>query len=95
MSDATLVHELVHVWQYQKNGGAYISDSLWHQSKALLTEGSRGGAYDVTLVPGRSIHEYTAEQQAVIVEWAFADPAGFGRSTEVVRLLAEIYEPSS
>lgn len=40
-----LVHELVHVWQYQNGGLAYIPASLWAQHLAFLRTGSRSGAY--------------------------------------------------
>lgn len=69
-----LIHELAHVWQFQTMGTQYISDSLWHQTKAILETGSRGAAYQVDIVPGRSIYRYTAEQQAMIVERYFAHP---------------------
>lgn len=64
IDSAVLVHEMTHVWQFQTRGTRYISDSALHQ----LTQGSR--AYDVSnLVPGHSIYEYGAEQQARIVEY--------------------------
>ena len=90
MDARTLIHELTHVWQYQTRGGAYISDSLWHQGRAWWQTGSRNAAYQVTLATGRSIFDYTAEQQAVIVEDAFADPEGFGSDPDVVRMMDEV-----
>jgi hypothetical protein len=81
----TLVHEMTHVWQYQTRGTNYISDSVVHQ----LTSGQ--GAYDVTLVPGQSIYEYTAEQEAVIVERYYADdPPGWSQNPHVVRMIDEV-----
>ncbi len=68
MSDATLVHELAHIWQYQNLGSAYISDSLWHQAVATVTTGSRNGAYEPNVTAGRAFTDYQAEQQATIVE---------------------------
>jgi hypothetical protein len=62
-----LVHEVTHVWQFQTQCSAYISDSGWHQ----LTEGD--DAYCVKLASGKSIYSYTAEQQAVIVEGYYTD----------------------
>ena len=62
----TLVHETTHIWQYQTKGSGYLSDSGWHQ----LTEKS---AYSVTIIPERPFSDYTAEQQAVIVESYYAD----------------------
>ena len=77
MSTATLIHELTHVWQYQHGGGAYISDSLCQQVAGWASTGSRNAAYDLTGVvrEGRRFSEYTAEQQATIVETYYADPA--------------------
>jgi hypothetical protein len=77
MSTATLIHELTHVWQYQHGGAAYISDSLCAQVGAWASTGSRNAAYDLTGVvrEGRRFSEYSAEQQATIVETYYADPA--------------------
>lgn len=77
MSTATLIHELTHVWQYQHGGGAYISDSLCQQVAAWATTGSRNAAYDLSGIvqSGKPFSEYTAEQQAMIVESYYADPA--------------------
>ena len=77
MSTATLIHELTHVWQYQHGGAGYISDSLCQQVAAWASTGSRNAAYDLTDVirSGKRFSEYSAEQQAMIVETYFADPA--------------------
>jgi hypothetical protein len=68
MSNATLIHELMHVWQYQTQGNKYISNSAYHQVKGMVTKGGRNAAYEVTIVSGQSIYRYTAEHQAMIVE---------------------------
>jgi len=77
MSTATLIHELTHVWQYQHGGGAYISDSLCRQVAAWASTGSRNAAYELTGVvhEGKRFSDYTAEQQATIVETYYTDPA--------------------
>jgi hypothetical protein len=77
MSTATLIHELTHVWQYQHGGAGYISDSLCHQVAAWAATGSRNAAYDLTDIvrSGKRFSEYTAEQQAMIVETYYSDPA--------------------
>ncbi|GAC1618613.1 MAG: hypothetical protein NVS4B9_09080 [Ktedonobacteraceae bacterium] len=73
-----LIHELTHIWQFQTKGSAYISDSVFHQTAASLssffTTGKfdRSGAYRYQIVPGKNFHDYTAEQQASIVEDYFA-----------------------
>jgi hypothetical protein len=81
----TLVHEVAHVWQYQTRGTSYISDSVFHQ----LTSGA--SAYDVQIVPGRSLSDYAAEQQAVIIERYYAnDPAGWRDNADVGRIMREV-----
>lgn len=89
MSQSTLVHELAHVWQYQTKGTQYISDSLWHQVRATIATGSRNAAYEVTIVPRKSIHRYTAEQQAMIIEHYFASPS-LQSDPEYVRMIGEV-----
>jgi len=71
MSDTTLVHELMHVWQFQTRGTAYISDSICHQLASLAVHGHRGGAYRLTgadVLAACHIDDLSAEQQAVLVE---------------------------
>ena len=81
----TLVHEMTHVWQYQTQGTAYLSDSIFHQ----LTQGA--AAYDVDIVPGKAFRDYAAEQQAIIVERYYRDdPKGWRSNPDVVRMIAEI-----
>jgi hypothetical protein len=89
MPRRVLIHELTHIWQFQTKGAAYISDSLFHQIAAFLTRGDRGPAYDYTIVPGQSFHDYTAEQQASIVEDYFAYPS-LRMNTDYQRLIAEV-----
>jgi hypothetical protein len=66
----TLIHEMVHVWQYQNGGLAYIPLSLTAQMLATLRGGDRGGAYN-----WRAAHDgqrpwstWNPEQQAAAVE---------------------------
>lgn len=78
MSDRTLIHELMHIWQYQTRGTRYISDSLCHQLASLLRHGHRRAAYRLTgddLDRVSRIDQLTAEQQAVFVELWFGDRA--------------------
>lgn len=76
MSRSTLVHELVHVWQFQNGGGAYISDSAHKQLHAMVTTGSRAAAYDLkgVVTPDKKFGEYSAEYQAMIVQTWYEDP---------------------
>lgn len=89
ISRRTLIHELTHVWQFQTKGTEYISDSALHQAWAAITAGSRDAAYDVTIVPGQSIHDYQAEHQAMIVEGYYSDPAKRADS-EYERMIEEV-----
>lgn len=65
--DATLVHEMVHIWQYSRYGAAYISEAFWAQKW--------GGGYNYGgLEPLRMYSEglglaaFNFEQQADIIE---------------------------
>lgn len=89
MSDGTLIHELTHVWQYQNLGTRYISDSLYHQTVATFSSGSRNAAYQVRIVPGKRFTAYTAEQQAMIVQQWF-QIRGLRSDPEYQRLIAEV-----
>jgi hypothetical protein len=86
---STLIHELTHIWQFQTKGISYISDSLLHQTAAWLSTGSRNAAYNPEIVSGKSIHNYTAEEQAVIVENYFANVVNRG-SEEYQRMIDEV-----
>jgi len=84
-----LIHELTHIWQFQTQGSGYISDSAFHQLAAFLTRGDRGAAYDYQIVHGKSFHDYTAEQQASIVEDYFAYPS-LQTNPEYQRLISQV-----
>ena len=93
MSNSTLIHELGHIWQFQTKGNAYISDSAFHQTVATLSGGSRGGAYDYNIIPGQSIHRYTAEQQAMIIQHYYQD-SRLQRNAEYIRMIEEVRSSS-
>src|SRR5262245_61925618 len=63
---ATLIHELTHVWQGQHQGWPwrYVVNSLWHQA----VRGRRAYLY----TPGQPWETYTVEQQAQLVQDWFA-----------------------
>jgi hypothetical protein len=67
---SVLVHELVHVWQYQNGGVAYIGGSLWAQSLAILSAGGRGAAYRWQVPMGRGLpwERWNPEQQAQAIQ---------------------------
>lgn len=65
--DSMLVHELVHVWQYQRYGSTYISEALWAQHW--------GGGYDYGGIEplkmyseAKRLSAFNLEQQADIIE---------------------------
>lgn len=87
----TLVHELAHVWQYQTRGTGYITNSAAHQLKALLTTGSRSGAYRIESgdLNAHSIHDLPCEKQAVIIERWFTGGL-FRLHPDYCRFVAEV-----
>lgn len=72
---ATLIHEGVHVWQYQHWGSIYISEALWAQHW--------GGGYNyggtdrlaATLKTG-GLRQFNFEQQAEIIEDYYRSTVG-------------------
>lgn len=67
LPDSVLIHELVHIWQFQRYGSAYISESIWAQKW--------GGGYNYGgLEPlkkyseGKGLTAFNYEQQADIIE---------------------------
>jgi hypothetical protein len=67
ITKSTLIHELVHVWQYERYGSAYISEALWAQHW--------GGGYDYGGISplrmyseGKGLAAFNFEQQADIIE---------------------------
>lgn len=68
-----LAHEAVHVWQYQRGGANYMSESLFHQCRGIINGNNRGWAYDFerAFTEGKSWAEYNPEQQAELIEQSF------------------------
>jgi len=86
MSAPTLVHEVVHVWQYTHRGAAYIPRALYAQTTEM---GYNYGG----LAPLREaiqLEDFNYEQQADIIEDAFRLANGWqaqwvrGRGAEVL-----------
>ena len=65
LSPGVLVHELVHVWQHQHGGHAYIADSLQAQFVG------EGYALGKAAAEGRPWHALNCEQQASLIEEAY------------------------
>ena len=100
LSKATLIHELMHVWQYQHRGTAYISNSVCHQLASIVEHGHRGGAYRLTgddVEQAVCLDDLTAEQQAVLVEkWFRNESLAFrraeSRSGQALQLVCNVRE---
>ncbi|HEX8705951.1 MAG TPA: DUF4157 domain-containing protein, partial [Myxococcaceae bacterium] len=60
-----LVHEMVHVWQYQREGWSYAPDALWAQV------GGDGYDFAKALRQGKSWKKMNPEQQAQMIQEAF------------------------
>ncbi len=90
MERRAVIHEIVHVWQYQNRGLSYVSDSFLHSVCSLVTSGKRDSAYTYTLVPEKSLFDYTAEQQGQIVEDYFAGMAKLKDDPVFSRLIAQL-----
>lgn len=69
-----LVHETAHTWQYQNGGTDYIGASIWNQAKGAISGQSRNAAYeyDAPIKAGKSWTELNPEQQAHVIETAYA-----------------------
>lgn len=63
-----LIHEAVHVWQFQRVGYRYAAGSVSDQLWATLRTGSRRGAYEYRLAPERPLWRYGYEQQAQLLQ---------------------------
>ncbi len=73
----TLIHELVHIWQYQKLGAAYITQALRAQNSR---EGYNYGGIEQlkqAMVQQAKITDFNLEQQADIVADYFAIREGY------------------
>lgn len=86
MSAPTLVHEMVHVWQYTHRGAAYIPRALYAQTTAM---GYNYGGL-TALRDASQLEDFNYEQQADIIEDAFRLANGWqaqwvkGRGAEVL-----------
>jgi hypothetical protein len=71
---ATLIHELTHVWQYERDGSIYMPDALGSQKKPGLTPGFNTLGYDYGGATMLNSHKsdglawFNYEAQAQIVE---------------------------
>lgn len=86
MRPPTLVHEVVHIWQYTRHGAAYIPRALYAQT---TPEGYNYGGL-APLQAMSELEDFNYEQQADIIEDAFRLANGYqaqwvvGRGAEVL-----------
>lgn len=86
MRPPTLIHEVVHIWQYTHRGAAYIPRALYAQT---TPEGYNYGGLE-PLQQHTELEDFNYEQQADIIEDAFRLANGYqaqwvrGRGAEVL-----------
>lgn len=74
LPDHIIIHELVHVWQYEQMGSVYISEAIWAQRWG---EGyNYGGAEKLRLLASNGLYSFNLEQQADIIEDYFRWKSG-------------------
>jgi len=75
LEDNTLVHEMMHVWQYQNGGIDYLSKAiytqLWGPSNPKGIGNDTGYYYNQDVVDGKPFEKLSPEQQAMLIEDAF------------------------
>lgn len=63
-----LIHEFVHIWQYQNFGWKYAFGSMFDQLISFIFTGKRIGAYQYKLEENKKLTGYGFEQQAQIIQ---------------------------
>lgn len=71
LDDAVLVHELVHVWQFQHFGAIYLA-LAWraHRAERVYDYGGEVGLV-TAMWEGKQLLDFSVEQQAEIIEQSF------------------------
>ena len=86
MQDKTLIHELVHVWQYEQIGAVYMPRALGAQRTSAGYNYGGVAALQQALNAGKSFYDFNLEQQADIVTDYFLLSQGqtvqWGEATE-------------
>lgn len=67
LSDQHFIHELVHVWQYARDGSVYIPRALWAQRTTAGYNYGGIAALRRVLEQGRGLEAFNYEQQGDIV----------------------------
>lgn len=78
LSNQTLVHESVHVWQFENGGPSYTVESVWVQAtgKAGAVTTTPGYDFDNALAAGKTWCDLNPEQQAKLIDYAYGYPPG-------------------
>lgn len=77
MQNSTLIHELVHVWQYENMGAVYIPRALWAQT---TREGYNYGGKDnlkLSIMKNKTLYDFNLEQQGDIISDYFQLKNGY------------------
>jgi hypothetical protein len=90
-----LVHEVGHVWQYQREGPGYLAEALEAQARYGSGLVGTGGAYDwvAELNRGKSFDTMNPEARAELAKYiwlGYDDFGNFGRSTLERALQADL-----
>lgn len=68
LGKAIMVHELVHVWQYQRYGSVYISKALHAQRRPDVYDYGGSEHLFKMMLEGKQLRDFNFEQQAEIIE---------------------------
>ena len=77
MKNSTLIHELVHIWQYENMGAVYIPRALWAQTTDV---GYNYGGLDqikLSLLQNETLYDFNLEQQGDIISDYFLLKNGY------------------
>jgi len=87
MPNSTFLHELMHVWQYQKMGARYMVQALRGQYSSMGYNYGGVSALREYLEQGKGLRDFNLEQQADIVTDYYLITKGYapqwGRATQV------------
>ncbi len=67
MSNSTFIHELMHIWQYQKMGALYMIQAIRGQYSTMGYNYGGVSALKTCLKKGKGLRDFNLEQQADIV----------------------------
>ncbi len=67
LSDAHFIHEMVHIWQYQREGAVYIPRALWAQRTPEGYDYGGEAGLRSAVAQGYTLEDFNYEQQGDIV----------------------------